>query len=114
MTYSSAIFDGEPYGSHETLADAQRRKIDRLLDAAGGRRRARRVLEIGTGWGELAHPRGRAAARTVTIADHLHRAGRTGPRAHRRRRARPTGSTVLLQDYREVAGHATTPSSASR
>src|SRR3954453_14229091 len=35
MTYSSAIFDGEPAESAESLADAQRRKIDRLLDFAG-------------------------------------------------------------------------------
>src|SRR4051794_12227650 len=53
MTYSSAIFDGEPGESADTLADAQRRKIDRLLDAAGVRAGSR-VLEIGTGWGALA------------------------------------------------------------
>ena len=64
MTYSSALFsetgrvdDGEP------LADAQRRKIDRLLDRAGVREGSR-VLEIGTGWGELAI---RAAARGATV-----------------------------------------------
>ena len=40
-----------------TSPDAQRRKIDRLLDAAGVRA-GTRLLEIGTGWGELAHPGG--------------------------------------------------------
>ncbi len=34
MTYSSALFNGEPYGADDDLADAQRRKVDRLLDAA--------------------------------------------------------------------------------
>jgi cyclopropane-fatty-acyl-phospholipid synthase len=37
MTYSSALFDGEPENSGEELAVAQRRKNDRLLDAAGVR-----------------------------------------------------------------------------
>ena len=64
MTYSSAIFDGEPATSTEDLADAQRRKIDRLLDAAERRRTAAGVLEIGTGWGELAI---RAADRGATV-----------------------------------------------
>ena len=50
MTYSSALFDG---GAEETLAAAQVRKIDRLLDATGVGPGSR-VLEIGTGWGDLA------------------------------------------------------------
>jgi cyclopropane-fatty-acyl-phospholipid synthase len=45
------------------LAEAQHRKIDRLLDRAGVREGSR-VLEIGTGWGELAL---RAAARGATV-----------------------------------------------
>ncbi|MDJ0361192.1 cyclopropane-fatty-acyl-phospholipid synthase family protein [Rhodococcus sp. H29-C3] len=64
MTYSSGLFretgtrdDGEP------LAAAQRRKIDRLLDRAGVGAGSR-VLEIGTGWGELAIL---AAARGATV-----------------------------------------------
>ncbi|MGH3536230.1 MAG: class I SAM-dependent methyltransferase, partial [Pseudonocardiaceae bacterium] len=51
MTYSSALFPRLP-ASWPDLAEAQRRKIDRLLDAAGVRPGSR-VLEIGTGWGEL-------------------------------------------------------------
>jgi glycine/D-amino acid oxidase-like deaminating enzyme len=51
MTYSSALFaDGDD------LADAQRRKIDRLLDLAGVGPGSR-VLEIGTGWGEPGYTR---------------------------------------------------------
>ncbi|MGN6782277.1 MAG: class I SAM-dependent methyltransferase [Marmoricola sp.] len=61
MTYSSALW--ADLGTPEDLATAQRRKIDRLLDAArvGA---GSRVLEIGTGWGELAL---RAAARGADV-----------------------------------------------
>jgi cyclopropane-fatty-acyl-phospholipid synthase len=70
LTYSAALF-GPGDGSIEVaaaaqpsdLADAQRHKIDRLLDAAGVRADSR-VLEIGTGWGELAL---RAGARGATV-----------------------------------------------
>jgi len=56
MCYSCAIFPTDDHqrviADEATLADAQRRKIDRLLDlvrvGAGTR-----VLDIGTGWGEL-------------------------------------------------------------
>ncbi|WP_255182758.1 SAM-dependent methyltransferase [Rhodococcus sp. WWJCD1] len=64
MTYSSALFAGAGSDNDsEELADAQRRKIDRLLDRAGVGDGSR-VLEIGTGWGELAI---RAAARGATV-----------------------------------------------
>ena len=62
LTYSAALFRALPAG-WELLAAAQHRKIDRLLDltevGAGSR-----VLEIGTGWGELAI---RAAARGARV-----------------------------------------------
>ena len=95
MTYSAAMFDtdaaGRPAGS-PACAAAQRRKIDRLLDITGVGPGSH-VLELGTGWGELAI---RAAARgarvrTVTLsaeqreladgADRRGRAGRPGDRA---------------------------------
>ncbi|MGO9152162.1 class I SAM-dependent methyltransferase [Mycobacterium sp.] len=65
MTYSCALFDQLPgrIPQWPDLAVAQRRKIDRLLDVAGVRRGSR-VLEIGTGWGELAI---RAAARGAHV-----------------------------------------------
>jgi len=71
ITYSCALFDQLPARTPEwaDLAAAQRRKIDRLLDVAGVRRGSR-VLEIGTGWGELcirAATRG-AYVRTVTLS----------------------------------------------
>lgn len=68
MTYSSAWFTELP-GSWSDLAGAQRRKIDRLLDSAGVGPGSR-VLEIGTGWGELcirAAARG-AQVRSVTLS----------------------------------------------
>src|SRR5690242_2591864 len=66
MTYSSAVFNGEPYGSDEHLADAQRRKIDRLLDTAGVGTDTR-LLEIGTGWGELAIRAARRGAHVTSL-----------------------------------------------
>lgn len=82
LSYSSALFDGvegtaravagesvtrsvpSAVPSWEQLADAQQQKIDRMLDSAGVGHGSR-VLEIGTGWGELAI---RAASRGATVA----------------------------------------------
>ncbi len=58
MMYSSALF-----GPDDDLTAAQHRKIDSVLDYAGVREGST-VLEIGTGWGELAI---RAAARGATV-----------------------------------------------
>ncbi|NMM84264.1 SAM-dependent methyltransferase [Rhodococcus sp. SRB_17] len=66
MTYSSALFENLATGalpSWNVFAAAQHRKIDRLLDGAGVGPGSR-VLEIGTGWGELAL---RAAQRGATV-----------------------------------------------
>ncbi|CAA9276838.1 MAG: Cyclopropane-fatty-acyl-phospholipid synthase, plant type [uncultured Arthrobacter sp.] len=67
MSYSSALFDapvaGLPPAGPDDLAAAQRRKIDRLLDRARVGE-GTRLLEIGTGWGELAL---RAAARGADV-----------------------------------------------
>jgi cyclopropane-fatty-acyl-phospholipid synthase len=101
MTYSSAVFDGEPHGADDDLAAAQRRKIDRLLDVAKVGQ-GTRLLEIGTGWGELAI---RAAARGATVTSitiSIEQAELA------RRRIAAAGMTeqagVLLQDYRETRG----------
>ncbi|MER5643483.1 cyclopropane-fatty-acyl-phospholipid synthase family protein [Streptosporangium sp. NPDC002524] len=99
MTYSAALFEGP--ASWETLADAQRAKIDRLLDRAGVGP-GTRLLEIGTGWGELAL---RAASRgaivtTVTLSQEQW--------ALATARAAEAGLSdrveILLADYREVGG----------
>ncbi|MFE1208354.1 class I SAM-dependent methyltransferase [Streptomyces albidoflavus] len=68
LTYSGAVFRSLP-ATFDTLPAAQHRKIDRLLDLARVGP-GTRLLEIGTGWGELAL---RAAARgahvtTVTLS----------------------------------------------
>ncbi len=101
MTYSSAVFEGEPSGSPEPLADAQRRKIDRLLDSAGVTD-GTRVLEIGTGWGELAIRAARRGATVTSLTISTEQA------ALATRRIAEAGLadrvSVLLQDYREAQG----------
>ncbi len=76
LSYSSALYDTsvidrgdhleaappEGHGS-ESLTEAQVRKIERLLDQTGVGEGSR-VLEVGTGWGELAV---RAARRGATV-----------------------------------------------
>jgi cyclopropane-fatty-acyl-phospholipid synthase len=94
MTYSSALF-----GAGDTLAEAQRRKIDSVLDFAGVRSGSR-VLEIGTGWGELAiqaASRG-AQVRSITLS--------AEQRDLARKRIAHAGvpADVELRDYRDVQG----------
>jgi cyclopropane-fatty-acyl-phospholipid synthase len=104
MTYSSALFDtdattGRPVATDATLADAQRRKVDTLLDRIGVGP-GTRLLEIGTGWGELAIRAARrgATVHTLTIS--------TEQRDLARRRIAEAGLadrvTVDLRDYREL------------
>jgi cyclopropane-fatty-acyl-phospholipid synthase len=105
MTYSSALWSDPAVPDRESLGTAQRRKIDRLLDAAGVRAGSR-VLEIGTGWGELAI---RAAARGATVhsvtlsQEQLDLA---------RRRVADAGLadrvTIELRDYRDLGDPDTT------
>ena len=101
MSYSSALFDADPVASRESLRDAQHRKIDRLLDVTGVTAGSR-VLEIGTGWGELAilaADRG-ATVTTVTLSQEQAELARK-----RIENAGHTDAvTVELQDYRETTG----------
>ncbi|WP_248760315.1 class I SAM-dependent methyltransferase [Pseudarthrobacter sp. SSS035] len=105
MSYSSALFplsDGAlesvPW---DALAEAQQAKIDRLLDKAGVGS-GTRLLEIGTGWGELAL---RAAARGATVYSVTLSSEQ---RALAQERIAAAGYadqvTVALQDYRAVEG----------
>ena len=100
MTYSSAYFDGLP-ADESILAEAQRQKIDRLLDNARVGPGST-VLEIGTGWGELcirAAARG-ANVRSITLSAEQQRLARE--------RVAEAGLTERVQidlcDYRDVDG----------
>jgi cyclopropane-fatty-acyl-phospholipid synthase len=105
MTYSSALFetaaDGSPAAADPLLGQAQRRKIDRLLDQARVGPGSR-LLEVGTGWGELAIQAARrgAVVRTVTISARQHElAARRVAQAGLADRV-----SVELRDYRDVSG----------
>jgi cyclopropane-fatty-acyl-phospholipid synthase len=105
MTYSSALFgteaDGTPVAAEHLLAEAQRRKIDRLLDRAGVGPGAR-VLEVGTGWGELAL---RAARRGATVLTVTISREQQALAARRVAEAGLAGQVrVELRDYRDVEG----------
>ncbi len=80
LTYSAAMFDAdsvthggltrlEPPRPGDPLEEAQARKIESVLDAAGVGA-GTRVLEIGTGWGELAIRAARrgASVRSITLS----------------------------------------------
>jgi cyclopropane-fatty-acyl-phospholipid synthase len=115
MTYSAALFEREPFpagplagvpeaGSADpadTLAAAQRRKIDRILDSAAVGPGSR-VLEIGTGWGELAIRAARRGAQVLSVTVSAEQ------QALARDRIAAAGLsdrvTVELRDYREVTG----------
>jgi cyclopropane-fatty-acyl-phospholipid synthase len=91
MTYSSAL-----YGNEETgLADAQRRKYDRILDRFRSGKGS--VLEIGCGWGGFAERATEAGLDvtgiTVSPAQHRFARQRLGAKAD-----------IKLEDYRLVRG----------
>ena len=99
LSYSSALFTET--AAEESLEDAQVRKIERLLDRAGVGP-GTRLLEIGSGWGELAIRAARrgATVRTITLS--------VEQKALAERRIAAAGLadrvTVDLCDYRAVAG----------
>jgi cyclopropane-fatty-acyl-phospholipid synthase len=119
LTYSSAVFDADrrrvPGGAGEhweagppryaaepgELQRAQARKIDRLLDQADVAPGSR-VLEIGTGWGELAI---RAALRGATVRS-VTLSAEQKELADQRIAAAGMADrvTVELCDYRDVEG----------
>jgi cyclopropane-fatty-acyl-phospholipid synthase len=105
MTYSSAVFetgaDGTPIASAPLLAAAQHRKIDRMLDRAGVGPGCR-VLEVGTGWGELAL---RAAARGANVVTITISREQQALAVRRVAEAGLTGQVrVELRDYRDIDG----------
>ncbi|WP_369213196.1 class I SAM-dependent methyltransferase [Streptomyces flavofungini] len=100
LSYSAALFDRLP-ATWEHLPSAQHHKIDRLLDLAGVGP-GTRLLEVGTGWGELAL---RAAARGASVRSVTLSAEQ---RALARQRVRAAGLEdrvdIELCDYRQVTG----------
>ena len=100
MTYSSALFEtSQP--TWADLADGQRRKVDRLLDSARVGPGSR-VLEIGTGWGELCIRAARRGAEVHSItlsAEQQRLAQQRVAEAGLSDRVR-----IELKDYREVDG----------
>ncbi|MGW2201537.1 class I SAM-dependent methyltransferase [Streptomyces sp. NPDC001774] len=100
MSYSSAVFAAFP-ASPATFTAAQHRKIDRLLDLAGVGP-GTRLLEIGTGWGELALRAAGRGARVLTVTLSEEQA----ELAHARIAAAGFSDrvTVELRDYRDVKG----------
>jgi cyclopropane-fatty-acyl-phospholipid synthase len=101
MTYSSALFLGDPAKSSEPLQDAQARKIDRLLDEANVHAGAQ-VLEIGTGWGELAIRAARRGAHVTSLTISTEQAHLARERIERE--GLSDRAIVLLQDYRDTTG----------
>lgn len=92
MTYSSALFSGDA----DTLAAAQTRKYDRILDTMRGR--SGDLLEIGCGWGgfaERAMGTGDYAIKGLTLshAQHDYAQNRLGGNAR-----------IALEDYRDQDG----------
>ena len=101
MTYSSALFDQERPLADQDLQSAQLRKIDAVLDAAGVTQ-GTHVLEIGTGWGELAV---RAAQRGAWVTS-ITLSNEQCALAKEKVVAAGVADRVeiRLQDYREVSG----------
>ena len=101
MTYSSALFDDTRPWADQPLSEAQRRKVDAVLDAAGVGE-GTRVLEIGTGWGELTL---RAAARGAHVTSLTLSTEQLALAQQRVDKARLADQVdIRLQDYRLVDG----------
>jgi cyclopropane-fatty-acyl-phospholipid synthase len=98
MTYSSAIYSSPG----ETLENAQRRKLDRVIDMLGLHDH-HRILEIGCGWGGLAEriiDRSGCHVTGLTLS--------TEQLSYARRQLAERGlagkSDLRLQDYRDAGG----------
>jgi len=101
MSYSCAVFGGPPPYDAQSLEDAQRRKIERILDLAGVTRDTR-LLEIGIGWGALAIAAARRGAHVTGVtlsSEQLELAQRRVVEAGLGDRVE-----LRLQDYRAVQG----------
>jgi cyclopropane-fatty-acyl-phospholipid synthase len=97
MTYSSALFDSPS----DTLTDGQNRKIQRILDSAAVEP-GTQLLEVGTGWGELALQAGQRGADVTTVTLSTEQADLARKRV---KDADLSGRVdIRVQDYRDVEG----------
>jgi cyclopropane-fatty-acyl-phospholipid synthase len=107
MTYSSALYSGaqaaaeyQPDAAALALHDAQLRKIDSILDAAGVHGGSE-VLEIGSGWGALAiRAAGERGAHVTTLT--LSKEQKALAEQRIARAGLSDRIEVRLADYREV------------
>jgi len=97
MTYSSALFETPG----ESLEGAQVRKIDSLLDMARVGQGST-VLEIGTGWGELALRAARRGAEVTSLTLSEEQARLARQRVAQAGLERSV--KVVVQDYRDSTG----------
>jgi cyclopropane-fatty-acyl-phospholipid synthase len=97
MTYSSALFEAPG----EDLSIGQDRKIQRILDAADVTS-GTTLLEIGTGWGELALQAARRGAHVTTVTLSTEQASLARERVHAANLSDLVD--VRVQDYRDVEG----------
>ncbi|MEU4446091.1 class I SAM-dependent methyltransferase [Actinosynnema sp. NPDC050801] len=96
MTYSAALF-----GPDDDLHSAQLRKIDAVLDDARVGK-GTRLLEIGSGWGELALRAARRGASVITVT--LSSEQQRFVRERLDVEGLSDSVRVVLQDYREIEG----------
>jgi cyclopropane-fatty-acyl-phospholipid synthase len=104
LSYSSALFTDDELRRTPTPAEletAQVRKVDRLLDRAGVRA-GTHMLELGTGWGELAMRAARRGATVTTVT----LSAEQQSLAERRIAAAGLSDRVSVEllDYRDVSG----------
>jgi cyclopropane-fatty-acyl-phospholipid synthase len=97
MTYSSALFEG----GNTDLKAGQDLKNQRILDSAGVTA-GTSVLEIGTGWGELALQAARRGARVTTVTLSTEQAALARQRVSEANLSDRVD--VRVQDYRDVEG----------
>ena len=97
MSYSAALFTDE----HTTLTRAQAHKIERLLDACGVES-GTQVLEIGTGWGELAVRAARRGAHVTSLTLSAEQA--TFARTRVAAESLSSAVDIQVRDYRDATG----------
>lgn len=98
MSYSAALYEGDPQRS---LEDAQWVKVDRILDELDAQP-GQTVLEIGCGWGGFAE---RAAQRGLKVHGITLSTEQLAYATERMQRAGLQDAVTLsLTDYRDVAG----------